>query len=187
MNSPAVAFSSWHQVPAGHQRVHVGQERHREVAGGVTIKAASTQTLWFRPRLRPASPQAAHRATQMTEDLSIPSPLRLLTSRPQATAAVPSATQGLPNPILSPEKSLSTSSHFYSLKSHLRPPGSSPDADFPTCPSLIPLAESLPFYLRAWRTDHPKGLSHTSPLCLIPDRTTSPFTDTSREGQLMPF
>lgn len=48
MNSPAVAVSSWHQVPAGHPRIHVGQERHREVAGGVTFKAPSTQTLWFR-------------------------------------------------------------------------------------------------------------------------------------------
>lgn len=130
MNSPAVAFSSWHQVPAGHQRVHVGQERHREVAGGVTIKAASTQTLWFRPRLRPASPQAAHRATQMTEDLSIPSPLRLPTSRPQATAAVPSATQGLPNPILSPEKSTTTPA-----------PETSPSSSWP--PSSNPLSSKI--------------------------------------------
>lgn len=93
MNGPVVGFSKWDQALAGHLRIHVGQEGHREGTGGVTVKAHPHRLYGAGPltRLRPAFPQATLQATQDT----------------QGTLAAPPASLGPRNPLLSPQKATS--------------------------------------------------------------------------------
>lgn len=67
-NHPVVGFSTWGQIPAGHLRIHVGQERHREGTGGVKVKAPSTHQLYGSGPLACQRPGFSQTTPQATRD-----------------------------------------------------------------------------------------------------------------------